>query len=180
MAYRCKQSGEWIPLAKARIKKSDVLLAKLMTTIKPTIVTANPEWGEDIPEWLIERIRIQRFIELFRELRGEKITEASDEEAFAYLYTASLVAPLKSEWVRIYLYLGYKISPEYMKKKIESLDPPKELTDYEKYLLQRLKSYIYEVRKKRERERIREIVKEVSKNRSKKVEQGVGNGADRV
>jgi len=153
--------------AKTRIKKSGVPLAKLITTIKPTIVTANPEWGEIIPEWLIERIRIQRFVEHFKELNGEKITEASDEEAFAYLYTAGLVAPLRSEWVRIYLYLGYKIAPEHMKKKIESLDPPKELTEYEKHLLYQLKSYIYKVRNRRERERIREIMKTKIKNEQK-------------
>ncbi len=140
-------------------KKTDYFVAKLMTIVKPTIVTANPDWGETIPEWLIERIRIQRFVEHFKELKGEKIKEASDEEAFAYLYTASLVVPLREEWVRIYLYLGYKIAPERMKEKIEVLNPPKELTDYEKYLLQRLKEYIYRVRKKRERERVKSLLR---------------------
>ena len=139
--------------------KKDVFVAKLLTTIKPTIVTANPDWGENLPEWLIEQIRIQRFVEHFKELRGEKITEASDEEAFAYLYTASLVAPLRDEWVRIYLYLGYKIAPEKIKEKIAKLNPPKELTDHEKYLLHQLKSYIYKVRKKRERERIKSLIR---------------------
>lgn len=140
-------------------REVDYFVAKLMTTIEPTIVTANPDWGETIPEWLIERIRIQRFVEHFKELRGEKITEASDEEAFAYLYTASLVAPLREEWVRIYLYLGYKIAPERMKRQIEKLNPPKELTDYEIYLLHRLKSYIYKVRRSRERERIKSLLR---------------------
>ena len=140
-------------------KKIDYFVAKLMTMIKPTIVTANPDWGDYLPQWLIEKIRIQRFVEHFKELQGDKVEEASDEEAFAYLYTASLVAPLKDEWVRIYLYLGHKIAPERMKKKIENLNPPKELTDYEKYLLQRLKEYIYKVRRKREKERIKNLLK---------------------
>jgi len=140
-------------------KKLDLFFAKLTTTIKPTIVTAHPDWGEYLPQWLIEKIRIQRFIEHFKELNREKITEASDEEAFAYLCTASLTAPLREEWYRIYLYLGYKIAPERMKEKIAKLNPPKELTDYEKYLLQRLKSYIYKVRRKRERERIRSLLR---------------------
>jgi len=140
-------------------KRTDYLVAKLMTIVKPTIVTANPDWGETIPKWLIERIRIQRFVEHFKELKGEKVEEASDEEAFAYIYTAGLVAPLREEWVRIYLYLGYKVAPKRMKKQIEKLNPPKELTDYEKYLLQRLKEYIYNVRKRRERERIRNFLR---------------------
>jgi len=140
-------------------RKLDLLFAKLTTAIKPMIVTANLDWGEYLPQWLIERIRIQRFIEHFKELNGEKITEASDEEAFAYLYTASLVAPLKDEWFRIYMYLGYKVAPERMKEKIAELNPPEELTDYEKYMLQRLKEYIYKVRRNRERERIRSLLR---------------------
>jgi len=143
----------------SKVKREvDYFIAKLMTTIEPTIVTANQDWGETIPEWLIERIRIQRFVEHFKELRGEKVKEASDEEAFAYLYTASLVAPLREEWARIYLYLGYKVAPEHMKKQIEKLNPPKELTDYEKYLLQMLKERIYRFRRKIERERIRNFL----------------------
>ena len=140
-------------------RKLDLLFAKLTTAIKPTIVTASLDWGEYLPQWLIERIRIQRFVEHFKELNGEKIKEASDEEAFAYLYTASLVAPLRDEWFRIYMYLGYKIAPERMKEKIAKLNPPEELTDYEKYLLQRLKEYIYRVRRNRERERIRSLLR---------------------
>ena len=50
-----------------------------------------------------------------------------------------------------------------MKKKIESLDPPRELTEHEEHLLHQLKSYIYKVRNRRERERIRELVKKTSK-----------------
>ena len=140
-------------------RKLDLLFAKLTTAIKPTIVTASLDWGEYLPQWLIERIRIQRFVEHFKELNGEKIKEASDEEAFAYLYTASLVAPLRDEWFRIYMYLGYKVAPERMKEKIVELNPPEELTDYEKYMLQRLKEYIYKVRRKRERERIRSLLR---------------------
>ena len=136
------------------------MVAKLVTILKPTIVTANSDWGHTIPEWLIERIRIQRFVEHFKELNGEKVREASDEEVFAYLYTASLTTPLRDEWVKIYLYLGYKIAPERMKEKMKSLNIPKELTDYEKYLLKRLKEYIYNVRMRRERERIKSLLKE--------------------
>jgi len=147
-------------------KKLDYFVARLITAIKPTIVTANPDWGEYLPQWLIEQIRIQRFIEHFKELNGEKIKEASDEEAFAYLYTASLVAPLREEWVRIYLYLGYKIAPERMKEKIKKLNPPKELNKYEEYLLQRLKYYIYKVRRKRDKERIRLLLREQNKTQT--------------
>lgn len=134
--------------------------AKLETIVKPTIITFNKDWGGTIPEWLIERIRTQRFLEYLRELNGEVVEEASDEEAFTYLYTASLTIPLDRTWARIFLYLSYKL----FGKKVEDLNPPKELSEYEQHLLIKLKRYLYGRRRARERERIKEIIKELVKN----------------
>ena len=77
--------------------------------------------------------------------------EGSDAEVVAYLYTASLAAPLRTEYARIYLYLAKKLLGE----KARDIDAPESLTDYELELLRRLKRDLYNARTKREREQLR-------------------------
>ena len=50
-------------------------------------------WGETLPEWLKGAITMERMIDNMKALKGEEMT-GTDAEACAYLYTASLTAPM--------------------------------------------------------------------------------------
>ncbi|MFC1562750.1 hypothetical protein ACFL4Z_01720 [candidate division KSB1 bacterium] len=71
----------------------------------------------------------------------EKEGRATDVEALAYLYTASLSQPLQNEYSEIYFYLTRKSLERQGKKEIpEFLQEYGKLDDYKTSLLDELKS----------------------------------------
>jgi len=107
-------------------------------------------WGDTLPEWIKTRITLERLAENMKELRGEQPT-GTDAEATAYLYTASLTAPMSTEWANIYFYVFTKVMgdkvPEDLRKE--------EITDYEWGLLQEFKRWLWKARVKVRQERAR-------------------------
>ena len=119
--------------------------ALLYALFAPVVV--HPLWPE-IPEKLKEQIKIYRLLNCLQIVREEK---AHEIEALAYLVSASMVAPLRTEFANVYAYLFSKyfdrIAPENLKA-------PKELSDYEKYLLNDLRKHIYEAQVKALKEKL--------------------------
>ncbi len=72
-------------------------------------------WGEDLPEWIRGAITLERLIENIEGLRRGAMT-ATDAEACAYLFTASLTAPLGHDWTQIYLYVARKVYERHRTK----------------------------------------------------------------
>ncbi len=107
-------------------------------------------WGDTLPEWIKTRITLERLAENMKELHGEQPT-GTDAEAMAYLNTASLTAPMRTEWVNIYMYVFTKVMgdkvPEDLRKE--------EITDYEKGLLLEFKRWLWKARVKVRQERAR-------------------------
>jgi len=86
-------------------------------------------------------------------LKGEKPT-ASDAEACAYLYTASLTAPMGEHWTHIYLYIAGKVMSRHGTGIPEDIKV-NTLSDYDINRLQDLKDWIYKQRIKHRQERKR-------------------------
>ena len=87
-------------------------------------------------------------------LKGEKLT-ATDAEACAYLYTASLEAPMDNDWTRIYLYVAGRVVSRGQDTKIPADIRVDSLNDYQIGLLRDLKDWIYRQRLKARQERQR-------------------------
>lgn len=110
----------------------------------PIIVWPGGGLEDTIPDWLKERLPIDRLIMNMLAIRGEKIT-ATDTEALIYMYPLTLERPIDHQWAQIYLYLATKVCSAAGKKvpgdiKVESLD-----RDGIRYL-QELKDWIYQKR----------------------------------
>lgn len=101
-------------------------------------IVLHPQWMK-IPEILKKEIERQRAVQVLKSEYGE----ATDAEALAYLYSASLAAPLRSEYVNIYLYLYQKIMKQIGIQLPPELCEVKSLSDYEKQLLADLKQWIW-------------------------------------
>lgn len=135
----------------------DKFLRNTIGALSPTIIVYDESWGADLPEWLKTEITLKRFEENARGIEGEKIEEATDEEAVAYLYTRSLTAPMSDGWVRIY----QKVFQEVVSGKIGKENMPAEfqedieLSSYEENQLKDLKRWIYKKREEREKERFK-------------------------
>jgi len=107
----------------------------------PIIVFPAGGWENDIPDWLKNRITLDRLVMNMKALQGEEMT-GTDSEALAYMMPASLAFPLDHDWTEIYLYLATKVCSG--EKKIIPDDIRRDnLTDDQMRDLNRLKEWIY-------------------------------------
>ncbi len=111
-------------------------------------------WGDTLPDWLKQAITLERLIENMKALKGEPMT-GTDAEACAYLYTASLTAPMDSDWSEIYLYLANQVVRRNRKTEIPQDIVVESLSNYRMGELRRLKDWIYRQRVKVRQERDR-------------------------
>ena len=106
-------------------------------------------WGDTLPERIKTAITLERLIENMAVLKGEEMT-GTDAEACAYLYTASLTAPMGHDWTQIYLYIATKVMEKHTsggsKKTMPDDIRVETLTDGQMRDLNRLKAWIYERR----------------------------------
>jgi hypothetical protein len=111
-------------------------------------------WGDTLPEWLKETITLERLVMNMRALKVEEIT-GTDAEACAYLYTASLTAPMDSDWTQIYLYVAGKTYKRWNKSGLPTDIVVDSLSDNQLRELNRLKAWLYRQRCKMRLERER-------------------------
>jgi len=119
-------------------KALEEMIAEIIGIFKDPIILYPGGWEDSLPPTLWEMIRMERFVQQMK-AKGKKIEEATDAEALAYLHTASLVAPIGSEWTHIYLWLGKDLLPKGEAREYV----PKELTRDEARMLADFKRWIY-------------------------------------
>ena len=102
-------------------------------------------WGDTLPEWLKNAITLERLEMNIKALKGEEMT-GTDAEACAYLYTASLTAPMDSDWTQIYLYIANKTYSRWGKNEVPEDIRVESLTDEQMRDLNRLKEWLYRKR----------------------------------
>jgi hypothetical protein len=102
-------------------------------------------WGDSLPEWLKNAITLERLDMNVKALKGEEMT-GTDAEACAYLNTASLTAPMDSDWAQIYLYLATKTYRRWGKGEMPADIAVDCLSDYQMEELKRLKAWLYQRR----------------------------------
>ena len=110
----------------------------------PIIVYPGGGWEETIPEWIKQRITLDRLIMNMKVLHGEEPT-ATDSEALAYMYPASLCFPLDHDWSQIYLYLSTQVCGAEGKTIPDDIRVDT-LTRNQEADLRRLKDWIYQRR----------------------------------
>ena len=91
---------------------------------------------------------------------------ASYAEVIAYIMPRTLEAPMPSEWVNIYTWVGLQYAKECNNKnQIPAMEEiaPKNLSDSEHGLLNDLRRWIYDKRRKALKERLKDSSKSKSK-----------------
>jgi hypothetical protein len=111
-------------------------------------------WGDTLPEWLKNAITLERLEMNMKALKGEEMT-GTDAEACAYLYTASLTAPMDSDWTQIYLYIATQVYRRQGKGNMPTDIAVDKLNDEQMRDLRRLKDWLYQRRTKIRQERDR-------------------------
>ena len=144
---------------KLRHQSLEGMIADLAGVFTDPLVVSPGGWGDTLPGWIKEQVTIERLIMNMQAGKGEQIT-GTDAEACAYLYTASLEAPMDHDWTEIYLYLTTRL----MQKKGATVPDDirtESISDYQQGELNSLKDWIYRCRTKARAGRHREDKKQV-------------------
>ncbi len=129
----------------------------------PTIVFQSAWATKDFfPEWLMQRITMDRLIELMVARKEEREPMATDSEALAYMMPRTMEAPLGHDWTQVYLYLGTKVIDTETCKgnmpddiRVDKLDSGQEAD------LRHLKQWIFNVKVKHRAGRRKEMKQEI-------------------
>jgi len=130
-------------------------MSDIVGALSDPIIVFPGGWEDTLPDWIKPQITLERLAMNMKALRGEEPT-ATDAEAVAYLYTASLTAPMDHDWAQIYLYVaGKEFTAKGGNPMPEDIKVEK-LTDYQMEQLNELKDWLYrqriKIRKQRERD----------------------------
>ena len=128
----------------------DKQIDNLVGALMDPIIVMPGGWGDSLPDWIKGAIQIERLAQL---MKGEET--ATDAEACAYLYTASLTNPIDRDWVQVYLHVAGKVVARNKDTKIPDAIRVDSLDDYQMGLLRDLKRWIWDRRVKVRQERRR-------------------------
>ena len=132
-------------------KNANSMIDDLVGTLTDPIIVYPGGWGDSLPEWLKNAITLERLTENIKETKGEQ-PRGTDAEACAYLNTASLTAPMDSDWSQIYLYVAGKTYRQWRKSEMPGDIRVDSLNSGQMADLNRLKEWLYNQRTKARQE----------------------------
>ena len=136
-------------------RKVDGWIDDIVGALCDPIIVMPGGWGEDLPEWLRKRVTLERLGENIIALNEHRDVTATDAEAACYLFTASLSAPIGSDWTQIYLYVAGGEMKDEAKTEMPADIKVDALTEYQWRELKGLKHWIYQQRVKHRKEKAR-------------------------
>jgi hypothetical protein len=137
-------------------RKVDGWVDNFVAALCDPIIVMPGGWGEDLPDWLRQRVTVERLCENLLALKEGRELTATDAEAACYLFTASLSAPIGSDWTQIYLYVAGGEMKDEAKTEMPADIKVETLTEYQWRELKQLKNWIYLQRVKHRKEKKRE------------------------
>ncbi len=129
------------------MKKEDKWIDELVGVFFDPIIVMPGGWGESLPDWIKPAITQERLIANMEAARGG-VMKGCDAEACAYLFTASLTAPMGHDWSQIYLYIAGKTVTRWGKTEMPEDIKVTDLSSYQMGMLNHLKAWIYDCRMK--------------------------------
>ncbi len=136
-------------------RKVDDWIDDIVGALCDPIIVMPGGWGDDLPDWLRKRVTVERLCENLLALKEGREPTATDAEAACYLFTASLTAPIGSDWTQIYLYVAGGEMKDEAKTEMPADIRVEALTEYQWRELKGLKYWIYQQRLKHRKDKKR-------------------------
>lgn len=143
--FECKPIVIDKKVVKQTKKVKDDFVFDILDCLSSPIIVFKSAWQDAIPKDLLGNIKLSR---LMCSISHKKM--ASLTEALAYMMPRTFEAPMPTEWVNIYTWLGLQYAKHALNKdQLEAMSDiaPKELSDYETGLLNNLRDWIYHQRR---------------------------------
>ncbi len=136
-------------------RKTDGWIDDIIGALFDPIIVMPGGWGEDLPEWLRTRVKLERLAENIVALNEHRELTATDAEVACYLFTASLSVPIGGDWTQIYLYIAGGEMKDQAKCELPEDIKVEALTESQWRDLKQLKGWIYQQRVKHRKEKAR-------------------------
>ncbi len=127
---------------------NDHWIADTVGAICDPIIVMPGGWGDSLPEWIKSTITLERLLENMAAITKGREPIATDAEATAYLYTASLTDSMSHDWAQIYLYVAGQTMRKSQKIELPCDIRVESISDHQMHKLNELKRWIYETRVK--------------------------------
>ena len=141
-------------IAKPKSTKIDFVF-EIMDCLTAPIIVFPSAWQTAIPKDVLNNVTMSR---LLCQLAGEQM--ASIPEVVAYMMPRSFESPMPYEWVNIYTWVGLQYARQFKEtQQVKDMEEiaPKALSDYDMGLLNGLRKWIYEKRRKALKESMKNI-----------------------
>lgn len=143
--------------SKSKKKQTEDFVFNFMDCLTSPIIVFKSAWQDTIPKDILKNIKLSR---LLCSMQQEEM--ASLTETLAYIMPRTYEAPMPREWVNIYTWLGLQYAIQF--KKNDQLNAmtdiaPNELSEYEMGLLNNLRRWIYDKRRKVLKDRLKSTEK---------------------
>lgn len=151
---------------KSNKKRTNDFVFNMMDCLSSPIIVFKSAWQDAIPQDILKNVKSSR---LLSSMQQEEM--ASLTEALAYMMPRTYEAPLPTEWVNIYTWLGLQYASQFKNKEqanaMTEIAPIK-LSEYEMGLLNNLRRWIYDKRRKALKDELKSSKKSEVNNSSKK------------
>ena len=147
--------------SKSNKKQRSDFVFNFMDCLTSPIIVFKSAWQDTIPKDLLKNITLSR---LLSSMQQEEM--ASLTETLAYMMPRTYEAPMPTEWVNIYTWLGLQYARQFKNK--EQLNAmteiaPTKLSEYEMGLLDNLRRWIYDKRRKALKDKLKSTEKSEKK-----------------
>ncbi|MDO6818433.1 hypothetical protein [Zobellia sp. 1_MG-2023] len=159
--FECEPIQEKEKTLKSNKKRDNDFVFNFMDCLTSPIVVFKSAWQDIIPKDILKNIKLSR---LLCSMQQEEM--ASLTEALAYMMPRTYEAPMPTEWVNIYTWLGLQYASQFKNK--DQLGAMKEiatnkLSEYETGLLNNLRRWIYDKRRKALKDKLKSAEKSEAK-----------------
>lgn len=153
-------------ISKSNKNRSNDFVFNFMDCLTSPIIVFKSAWKDTIPKDILKNIKLSR---LLCSMQQEEM--ASLTETLVYIMPRTYEAPMPTEWVNIYTWLGLQYATQF--KNDNQLDAmieiaPSELSEYEMELLKNLRRWIYDKRRKALKDKLKSAEKSKAKKLPKK------------
>jgi len=140
---------------KQESKIIDKQVFDLTDALRAPVLTADQSWASAIPDRILDLVVQSRMLSL---IIDDKM--ATYPEVIAYLMTATLRAPIPSEWIEIYTHVSCKVCEDHFgEDHWKEIDALRKLDQYKQEQLDMLRRMIYAKRRTQIKQRLKEMKK---------------------
>ncbi|WP_047418754.1 hypothetical protein [Cellulophaga sp. Hel_I_12] len=151
--FECEPESTQKKSSKSNKKRSNDFVFNFMDCLTSPIIVFKSAWKDTIPRDILKNIKLSR---LLCSMQQEEM--ASLTETLAYMMPRTYEAPMPTEWVNIYTWLGLQYAIQFKNSgQLNAMTEitPSKLSEYEMGRLNSLRSWIYDKRRKALKDRLK-------------------------